>query len=231
MFWQEDKSAKDFKVSDDIVDLLFNIECRELHVDHVHHLSEALKQSLPWLIEEEQVGIHALHVAGSQNGWERPDPSLGQKLQLSRRTKLVIRAPKTRIEQIQQELNGITLNVDGCPMTVGQAKIRKLSSQGTIFARHIVLEPGEAEDEDRFMQRIAAELRSRGIHVRKALCGKTGHIDTPDGPIETRSLMLAELDPEESVELQQQGLGPLRDKGCGIFLPHKGIGAVKKEDG
>jgi CRISPR-associated protein Cas6 len=231
MFWQEDKSSKDFKIPDDVVDLLFDIQCRELHVDHVHTLSEALKRRLPWLAEEDgEIGIHALHVAGSQNGWERPDPELGQKLQLSRRTKLVIRVPKARIEQIRQELNGVTLDIAGCAMTVGQAKIRKLSSQGTIFARHIVLEPGEAEDEDRFMQRIVDELKSRGIRVRKALCGRTGHIDTPDGPVATRSLMLAELDPEESVELQQQGLGPLRDKGCGIFLPHKGIDAVKKED-
>lgn len=230
MFWQEDKSSKEFQVPDDVVDLLFNIDCRELHVDHVHALSEALKQSLPWLAEDERVAVHALHVAGSQNGWERPDPELGQKLQLSRRTKMVIRVPKDRVEQIQSDLEGVTLDVAGCAMTVGKAKVRPLSSQGTIFARHVVLEEGEAEDEHRFLQRVAADLKSRGIRVRKALCGKTGHLDTPDGPIATRSLMLADLDPEESVQLQQEGLGPLRDKGCGIFLPHKGIDAVKKQD-
>jgi hypothetical protein len=94
----------------------------------------------------------------------------------------------------------------------------------------VALESGEADDEHRFLQRVVDELRSRGIRVRKAMCGKTQSIDTPDGPIATRSLMLADLDPEESVQIQQEGLGPLRDKGCGIFLPHKGIEAVKKDE-
>jgi len=39
--------------------------------------------------------------------------------------------------------------------------------------------------------------------------------------------MLAELSLEESVRLQQRGLGSHRSMGCGIFLPHKGISAVK----
>jgi CRISPR/Cas system CSM-associated protein Csm4 (group 5 of RAMP superfamily) len=40
--------------------------------------------------------------------------------------------------------------------------------------------------------------------------------------------MLADLKPEESLRLQQQGLGPHRLMGCGIFIPHKGIDAVHK---
>jgi hypothetical protein len=66
------------------------------------------------------------------------------------------------------------------------------------------------------------------IRVRKALCGKTTALAAPDGPIETRSLMLADLTPEESLRLQQQGLGPHRAMGCGLFIPHKGIAAVHK---
>jgi hypothetical protein len=42
--------------------------------------------------------------------------------------------------------------------------------------------------------------------------------------------MLADLTAEESVRLQEQGLGPLRQMGCGIFIPHKGIDAVKKAE-
>jgi hypothetical protein len=42
--------------------------------------------------------------------------------------------------------------------------------------------------------------------------------------------MVAELEPEQSIRLQQTGLGEGRTFGCGIFLPHKGIKAVKQED-
>ncbi|OOY42428.1 hypothetical protein BOV91_06980, partial [Solemya velum gill symbiont] len=51
---------------------------------------------------------------------------------------------------------------------------------------------------------------------------------TPDGPIESRSLMLADLLTEETLKLQEVGLGPGRHMGFGIFIPHKGIEAVNK---
>ncbi|MBV5275414.1 MAG: type I-MYXAN CRISPR-associated protein Cas6/Cmx6, partial [Lamprocystis purpurea] len=49
-----------------------------------------------------------------------------------------------------------------------------------------------------------------------------------NGAITTRSLLLAGLKPDESLRLQQQGLGLHRLMGCGIFIPHKGIDAVGK---
>ena len=69
-------------------------------------------------------------------------------------------------------------------------------------------------------------LAEMGIEIKKALCGMINPIKTPDGPILTRSLMLAELPPEHSVKLQQEGLGTHRHLGCGLFLAHKGIAAV-----
>ena len=229
MFWQEDDS-QEFQVSEDIVDLVFNIDCRELPVDHAHSLGAALCEALPLLGEDDRCAIHSIHLAGSQNGWERPDPSLGQKLILSRRTKLTLRVPQEHKTQIEQALNGVTLDVDGHPLTIGKAKPKTLSRQGTIFARHIALEPGEETDENAFLTRIVEDLKSRGIRVKKALCGITQQIETPDGPLLTRSVMLADLPPEQSVQLQQEGLGSHRHLGCGIFLPHKGIDAVKKQE-
>lgn len=229
MFWQDD-DKQEFQVSDEIVDLVFTIDCRALPVDHAHSLGEALCKALPLLGEDDRCAIHSIHLAGSQNGWERPDPSLGQKLLLSRRTKLTLRVPGEHREQIEQALNGATLDIDGHPMTVGKAKPKTLSKLGTIFARHIALEPGEDTDENAFLIRVINDLKGRNIRVKKALCGIIQKIETPDGPLLTRSIMLAGLQPEESVQLQQQGLGTHRQLGCGIFIPHKGIDAVKKQE-
>jgi CRISPR-associated protein Cas6 len=229
MFWQED-DKQEYQVSDDIVDLVFSIDCRELPVDHAHSLGEALCNALPLLGEDDRCAIHSIHLAGSQNGWERPDPSLGQKLVLSRRTKLTLRVPQEHKAQIEDTLNGMTLDIDGHPLTIGKAKPKTLSKQGTIFARHIALEPGEDTDENAFLMRIVADLKARGIRVKKALCGITQQIDTPQGPLLTRSIMLADLTADESVQLQQEGLGSHRHLGCGIFIPHKGIDAVKKQE-
>lgn len=227
MFWEEDDQPQEFQVPDDVVDLAFSIQCRELPVDHLHALGSALCEAAPVLTEDPRVAIHEIHLAGSQNGWERPDPRLGQKLMLSRRTKLHIRVPSELHEQVEQALDGITIDVAGHPLTIGKAKVKKLSRQGTIFARHIVLEPGEEADENAFLLRLAKELQRRGIRVKKALCGITQEIATPEGPLKTRSLLLADLSSEDSVRLQQEGLGSHRHFGCGIFVPHKGIDPVK----
>lgn len=230
MFWQDEDAPREYQVPDDIIDLVFNIECRELPVDHAHTLGQELQNALPLLADDERCAIHAIHLAGSQNGWERPDPALGQKLILSRRTKLTLRIPNEHREQVEQTLNGATLDIDGDSLKIGKAKTKLLSKYGTIFARHIVLEAGEDTDENAFLMRIAKEMQTRRIAIKKALCGTTQTIATPDGDIQTRSIMFAGLTPENSVLLQQQGFGSHRLMGCGIFIPHKGIDAVKKDD-
>ncbi len=230
MFWQEDEKPKAFVVPEDVVDLVFDIECRELPVDHQRDLSEALCAHVPELRDDNPLAVHSIHLAGSQNGWERPDPKLGQNLILSRRTKLTLRVTADARDRIAERLDGVELDIGGCALKIGKSKTKKLSSQGTVFARYVVLEPGEDKDENAFMQRVVNELAERGIRVRKALSGKTTEIDGPEGPLLTRSLMIADLSVDESVKLQQEGLGPMRHMGCGIFIPHKGIDAVKKAE-
>lgn len=230
MFWQDDDKPKAYEVPDDVVDLVFDIQCRELPVDHACDLSEAIRSHLPDMEQDSRWGVHTIHLAGSQNGWERPDPRLGQKLILSRRTKLTLRVPRERVHEVEEGLEGVELEVGGCALRVGKAKHKKLSTQGTVFARYVVLEPGEEDDEHGFLERIIGHLAERGIRVKKALCGKTAEVAGPEGPVLTRSIMIAGLGAEESVLLQQEGIGPLRHMGCGIVIPHKGIDAVKKAE-
>ncbi len=227
MFWEEDDQPKEFQLTDEVLDLAFSIQCRELAVDHAWALGQALVAAAPMLEQDPRCAVHSIHLAGSQNGWERPDPELGQKLILSRRTRLVIRTPRELAEPLQQALDGATLEIGEDRLTIGKARRKLLSRQGTIFARHVVLEAGEAQDENQFMLRIAGILEQRGIRIKKALCGVIQEIQTPEAPLLTRSIMLADLSTEDSVRLQQQGIGEHQLIGCGIFIPHKGIDAVK----
>lgn len=226
MFWREDDSDKPFQVPDDVVDVRFDIDCRHLPVDHSYALYAALKDALPWLAGDPTIGVHSVHVAGSQNGWERPEHGSDQHLVVSRRTKLTVRVSKERVDSLMEQLSGTTLDISGCPMTIGQGKIRPLSKEATLFARYVVT--GPADSEEQFLSWAADELGAIDIRLRKALCGKDTPLATPGGTIRTRSLMLADLSQEDSVRLQQIGLGPHREMGCGIFIPHKGIDSVKK---
>ena len=230
MFWQEDDKPKQFEIPDDIVDLVFDIDCRELPVDHAHALAEAVRAHAPQIADDTRSGVHNIHLAGSQNGWERPDPKLGQRLILSRRTKLTVRVAREQREAVRSALDGAELDIHGCRMRIGKSREKKLSSQGTIFSRYVALEHGEAENENAFLQRVVDQLAERGIKVTKALCGKTAEVAGPSGTVQTRSLMIAGLTAEQSVRIQQEGIGPLRQMGCGIFIPHKGIEAVKQSE-
>jgi CRISPR-associated protein Cas6 len=227
MLWQEDDNKHGFEVDDSVIDLLFSLECRELPVDHIQPLAAAIHAALdhePELLDA--VSINPVHLAGSQNGWERPDPKLGQNLILSKRTKLVLRVKKQHQQTIIGKLLDATLDIDGFRLTLRKPKVRKLSKESTVFSRAIVCEEGEAEDEMKFLTRMQRELAGKGIVIRKALCGKTSSFMSNDGELFTRSLMLAEIPADLSVKLQQEGLGNHQHLGCGIFIPHKGIAAV-----
>jgi CRISPR-associated protein Cas6 len=223
-YWQEDASEQLPSVPDDVVDVLFSLNCRSLPVDHAEPLARALLDVAPWLGEEPCCGIHSIHVAGSQNGWQRPDAEDGQPLILSRRTKLGIRVPKARVAELRAALEQRTFDVDGNSLQVETGKERPLSRETTIFSRHVCCRAGDSESD--FLAWAAAALAELDITVRKALCGRSVNLRAGLGWLPTRSLMLADLRPEESVRLQQHGLGPHRALGCGLFIPHKGIEAV-----
>ena len=226
MYWDESSDRQDIVIPDRIVDLVFGIRCRTLPVDHAWALWEALGAELPWLARDEGAGVHPIHVAGSQNGWMRPE-NPDDLLHLSRRTRLSLRVPRVRIEEAGR-LAGKTLQVAGYDMEIQQVSQRPLSPLTTIFSRYIAC---EGADEQQFMDSVLNEMRERGIRPRKMLPGLGHAIRTPDGAVLTRSLMLSGLTVEDSFSLQERGLGPQQHLGCGLFIPHKGIDEVGVDRG
>ncbi|HEX21883.1 MAG TPA: type I-MYXAN CRISPR-associated protein Cas6/Cmx6 [Chromatiales bacterium] len=223
MYWEEDKDNEPPEVDDAVVDLVFGIDCRCLPVDHAYDLSQAIQHVLPWLPNEPSVGMHTIHGAASGNGWVRPQGP-DDLLQLSRRTKFTLRVPKHRIEDTM-ELQGKTLDVGGYPLVLKSATQRPLSVLTTLFARYLATEH-DLENEEQLLDWVARRLQQLNIQPRKLLCGTLHLIKTPAGDVQTRSLMIADLDYDGSLQLQKQGLGPHRMLGCGLFIPHKGIQAL-----
>lgn len=223
MFWQEEENdVERFVVPEEVVDITFTISCRALPVDHAHALSAAVKTALPWFADEEQAGLHLIHVAESGNGWERPQGD-DEMLYPSRRTKLTLRLPQHRVED-SQALSGQTLDVAGNKMVVGKSSVRLLSSSTTLYARYVAVADG-GQDEDAFIAELVQELKQAGLRFKKVLCGKESSFNTPDGPLVTRSLMVADLPMEDAVRLQEIGVGrhEHRKIGCGLFIAHKAV--------
>jgi hypothetical protein len=75
-----------------------------------------------------------------------------------------------------------------------------------------------------------AELDALGIRASTMLCGRVTVLATPERTYRTRSLMLAGLTQEQSLELQRRGLGGERKLGCGLFIPHKDVGDLRSRE-
>ncbi|PCJ85920.1 MAG: type I-MYXAN CRISPR-associated protein Cas6/Cmx6 [Thiotrichaceae bacterium] len=221
MYWQEDDRKNDVSMSDKVVDLHYKIDCKQIPTRHAWELSQTLYQALPWIKEEPEVGIHQIHGATSGNGWERPPD--GELIYLSKRTRMHLRVPTLRIDDAR-ELVGQTLDVAGHSVTIGKMATKKVDPVSTLFARYIMVQPGMNEDD--FLHWVANELKARDIQAKKLLCGMGHEIEASGELIETRSLMIADLDKVTSIALQEVGLGSHRHLGCGIFIAHKGIKAV-----
>nr|CAA6818366.1 MAG: CRISPR-associated protein, Cas6-related protein [uncultured Thiotrichaceae bacterium] len=226
MFWEEDEDKTlPYRAPDDVLDLSFAISCKRLPHDHAWLLYKAVEAALPWFNDDEVTGIHPIHVAESSNGWMRPEEDDDQLLIPSRRTRMNIRIPKERLSDTLK-LTGITLDINGHPLTAGKAKEKPLVNASVIFSRYVLSD--ESEEENDFLQRMANELKNvADFKVKKMLCGKSHKVKTNEGSVYTRHLMIADLDSDPSIRIQQYGLSGGRKFGCGLFLPHKGIKTLK----
>ncbi|MDH5471588.1 MAG: type I-MYXAN CRISPR-associated protein Cas6/Cmx6 [Gammaproteobacteria bacterium] len=224
LFWHEEDDKYEFQLPDTIVDLSFNIDCKKIGLDHAYDLSVALSSALPWLMDEEDAGVHLIHGASSGNGWVRPEESGDEDfIYLSHRARMQLRVPRERIADTQI-LTGQVLDVGGYRVSVGKSQIKPLTTMGTLFARYIQVEQDETED--LFLERVVNEMRSYDISVKKVLCGIDHEFRLPEGKVKTISLMVADLDPKDAFTLQHKGLGAGRKMGFGLFIPHKGIKPV-----
>ncbi|MEJ2694989.1 MAG: type I-MYXAN CRISPR-associated protein Cas6/Cmx6 [Candidatus Thiodiazotropha sp.] len=219
MFWQEEIDQEQYVVPDNVLDLIFKISCPSLPVDHAWPLSEAIHRALPWFADEPLAGLHLIHGAESGNGWERPNDG-EETLYLSRRTPLILRLPRERLE-LASVLSGMSLEIAGHTLEVGDSHSRLLSMANTLYCRYVA---SEAElDEEAFLRQAVELLSSMNLRFKKVLCGKDDTFTSPQGVMTTRSLMVAGLSLDDAITLQQQGIGPLRNRGFGLFVPHKTV--------
>ncbi|CAK0761382.1 Type I-MYXAN CRISPR-associated protein Cas6/Cmx6 [Gammaproteobacteria bacterium] len=218
-YWQENCSP--IHVADDMVDLAFTITCRSLPVDHAWALSQAIQERLSWWHTEPHVGLHLIHGGDSGNGWQRPEKG-SDMIYLTKRTRLTLRLPRSRLADARSALVGQTLTIANSSLITGEALERRLVYQPALYARHVVVS-NVTDDESVFLADAARELQAMAVRFKKMLAGKLNVLMTPKGPCVTRSLLVADLRPEDAIELQRRGLGPRRILGCGLFIPHKAL--------
>ncbi len=197
--------------SQEAVDLAFAVQCAGLPRDHAVSLATALCERLPWLSQEPFAGIHPLRVV----------QGLGEQALLSQRTRLLLRVPAPRVQDLLA-LNAVELKLDGQALRLGQPQVRELVPHGTLYAYRVA---ADSADEPTFMVGVVRELLALDI-TAEPVCGKHQSFDRAGATQHAFSLMLHGLNPGQSLRLQRHGLGPHRLLGCGVFVPHKSAAAV-----
>ena len=223
MLWKENAGNDPGQLDEQVQDCAFRILCRELPVDHAWELRKQILNVLPWLTDEPQAAIHSIHPASSANGWIRPPLDSGDLMQLSRRTRLHLRLPVARIDDAHA-LIGKEFTVAQCPILIEDCVQHRLLPASTVFARS--MDACQVEDEQVFTANVVRLLAEIGIHPNKLLCGLAHEISCPEGKVAARSVLLADLEPKDSIRVQENSLGTNGLLGCGIFLPHKSLDAV-----
>ena len=194
----------------DMLDVAFSLRGGTVPADHGWQLFLQLAERLDWLAAEAAAGVHPIRGARAVAG----------EIHLGARGRLMLRLPQARVEQ-SFALTGAQLDLGNC-IRVGSARLRPLFAHGTLYSQFVST---GTPDEARFQKDVSAELQRAGIEC-KVICGRMRRALTRDGEIVGFSLMLHELSPEHSLNMQATGLGAGRKLGCGIFIPHKSAAAV-----
>jgi len=196
-----------------VIDIAFALQGRRLPREHRRALADAVHAALPWLAAETGAGVHPLKLP----------PGGEVEVFLSQRTRLVLRVPRRR-QRDALALQQACLDLGTPLLRVGPGQVRELLPFGTLYAQLVADEALDEEaNELHFLQRAQATLHSIGVPCR-AICGRR-QVWGRDR-LQGYSLMLDGLGADAALRVMQQGLGPHRQLGCGVFVAHRSAAAV-----
>lgn len=204
------------------LDILFRVISKEVPTDHGYALYGALSRILEsdddqWMHGNPHIGLHTVRGARIGNG----------RLLVGPNARLGLRLPSDLLPRCLK-LAGKSLDLDGCRLRVGVSETRALTPTTTLHCRIVTTKNGE--NPVRFDAEVARQAAALGIRGKVSRTPKvTGKIDGRDPSrrivrvkkkrIVGYSVLATELTAEESILLQERGLGGRRRMGCGVFVP------------
>jgi CRISPR-associated protein Cas6 len=190
------------------VDLCFRIVGSRLAVDHGFALYGALSDAFPMLHETQDIGVKLIRGRYAGSG----------VLDISPHSALVLRMPADRIGQCVA-LAGKTLEILGESLTIGAPQARPLIPAVALYAQVATTKNGDAPL--RFETEARAQMRKIGVEAKLTI-GKRRTFAVHGKQVVGYSVLVTELDAEESIALQEHGIGGRRKMGCGFFEVWKG---------
>jgi CRISPR-associated protein Cas6 len=205
------------------IDLSFNIVGREIPTKHEYELYSALSGMLgPEFHDSQDLGIFSIRgVAGS-----------GGVMLLTERSKLKLRVPAEQIASIASKLCCKQLCLKGNILRIGALMVRPLLPSPTLRASMVTIRPMSPRrthivpTPDYLLQSLRHACEKLNVKCGIHLVERDGQvvrrtIRVKDCPIIGFPVIVDGLSDEDSITLQEHGLGGRRKLGCGLFLPGK----------
>ena len=187
------------------IDLAFRLTGSAVPVDHGYALYAALSRILPDLHTAKDIGVQPIRGIYSGNG----------TLHLADFSRLILRLPDQQI-RAYLKLAGKRLAVDEHSLSVGVPEVRTLRPVVRLRARLVTIKGFLQEDE--FLAAAKRQLEQLDIKGQAHL-GTRRTFRVRDKQVVGFEMGVSQLTAEESLTLQEHGLGGRRKMGCGVFVP------------
>ena len=174
--------------------------------DHAYPLFSALSRRFPQLHKPNCVAIHP--ICGNQLG--------DRRIRLTDRSELIVRCNDDGITD-WLPLAGTQIDIVGAPVTLRSPRVVTLCPSAALRSRLVTIK-GFMESET-FQRAVRRQLDSLGVsaEVSLMLC-KRRTLRVKDKEIVGFELVIEQLTADESIVIQEHGIGGRRHMGCGIFV-------------
>jgi CRISPR-associated protein Cas6 len=199
-----------------IINLSFPVTGTELPADQNHRLYAAICHKLPQLHGLEGLAIDTIAGIPDKQG----------KIALTSGSRLLMRLPVDAIAQVYS-LSGQTLAIGSSTIQLGNPELETLKPVDSLKARLVTIK-GYTEPRP-FLDAAQRQLQALGIDANIGIPANekgepkrlTLKISKPTRSytIVGFSVVVSALNPDDSIQLQIQGLGGKRRLGCGVFSP------------
>ena len=214
-----------------IIELSFRLRGTPLPYDHGYPMYRAVASIVPWVAEPEQIDLAIVPIQGSPHGGF---------LHLTSASRLAFRMNADDVERLRP-LSDQSLVVDAAVLRVGRPTEYRLRPVPGLASPFVAAEHYRHSDE--VLEWLKEQYRALEIRAVPNLRRKHGHagpspaeqgrrsFDCPyarhhrqigDNSVVGWEVQVFGLTPEESVRLQEHGIGPGRRYGCGVFMPVEG---------
>ena len=186
------------------IDLAFRLNGSSVPVDHGYALYAALSRIAPEIHAAKEIGVQSIRGTYAGNGL----------LHLTEFSRLILRLPDDQI-RAYLKLAGKKLEIDGRAAFVGIPKVRALRPVVSLRARLVTIK-GFMEI-DTFLEAAKRQLQAMNV-AGEISVGERRTFRVKEKQVVGFEVAVTTLTAQESLTLQERGLGGRRRMGCGVFV-------------